>query len=360
MHARPPPEAGPSRLAARAVGSSGRRCRAFAAWSRGVHTRAPTVWPPVTRGAIVRRIRSIIGLVPAAALVVAAVVAATGPSPAGAVPSADLVISQVYGGGGNTGAPYNAGLRRGVQRRRRLAVAGRAVGAVRLGHRHGHVRCVGARGPARRRPRARWLPPRRHDAGRHRKPAARARCHRHHRHVRHGRQGRPGHRHDRARPATAAATRAPPTSWPPSSTSSATARPTSSRRRPPRACPTPPPRSAPPPPGAPTATTTAPTSSPSPRPPHNTASPAEPCGGPPVNTPPSVTPNPFPIQHTAGTTAGYPVVATDDVAVTDVAVDGALPAGITVDAGTPGAVTHDHRDGRRHRRRRRLRRSPSP
>ncbi len=70
--------------------------------------------------------------------------------------------------------------------------------------------------------------------------------------------------------------------------------------------------------------------------PHNTASPAEPCGGPPVNTPPSVTPNPFPIQHTAGTTAGYPVVATDDVAVTDVAVDGALPAGITVDAGTPG------------------------
>ena len=31
--------------------------------------------------------------------------------------------------------------------------------------------------------------------------------------------------------------------------------------------------------------------------------PGEPCGGPPVNTPPSVSPTPFPIQHTAGTTA---------------------------------------------------------
>ena len=144
-----------------------------------------------------------------------------------------------------------------------------------------------------------------------------------------------------------------------SSTSSATAPPTSSRRRPPRPCPTRPPRQ------RTAAARCADTDDNSadfvavaPAP-HNTASPAEPCDGPPVNTPPSVTPNPFPIQHTAGTTAGYPVVATDDVAVTDVTVEGALPAGITVDTGTRRAVAHDHGDGRRHRRRPATTPSPS-
>ena len=55
-----------------------------------------------------RRIRTLFGLVPATALLASAVLTTVGPDPAGAVPSPDLVISQVYGGGGNTGAPYNA------------------------------------------------------------------------------------------------------------------------------------------------------------------------------------------------------------------------------------------------------------
>src|SRR5688572_20505596 len=56
----------------------------------------------------VRRIRTIFGLVPAVALLATAVAATIGPDPAGAAPSPHLVVSQVYGGGGNSGAPYNA------------------------------------------------------------------------------------------------------------------------------------------------------------------------------------------------------------------------------------------------------------
>ena len=73
--------------------------------------------------------------------------------------------------------------------------------------------------------------------------------------------------------------------------------------------------------------------------PHTTASPAEPCDAePPADTPPVVTSSPFPVQHTAGTTAAYPIVVTDDVSVTGVSVGGTLPAGMTVDPGTPGAT----------------------
>ncbi|MET0578319.1 MAG: ExeM/NucH family extracellular endonuclease, partial [Ilumatobacteraceae bacterium] len=73
-----------------------------------------------------------------------------------------------------------------------------------------------------------------------------------------------------------------------------------------------------------------------PAPRSSTATPTPCDGAPPVNTPPAVSPNPFPIEHPGGTTATYPIAVTDDVSVTTVAVDGALPAGVTIDTGTPG------------------------
>jgi len=47
-------------------------------------------------------------LVAAVVAVLAVPLAVVAASPASAVPSPDLVISQVYGGGGNSGAPLNA------------------------------------------------------------------------------------------------------------------------------------------------------------------------------------------------------------------------------------------------------------
>src|SRR5262245_28757160 len=44
----------------------------------------------------------------ASALLAVPAIAAAGPGVAEALPSPDLVISQVYGGGGNSGAPFNA------------------------------------------------------------------------------------------------------------------------------------------------------------------------------------------------------------------------------------------------------------
>jgi predicted extracellular nuclease len=72
--------------------------------------------------------------------------------------------------------------------------------------------------------------------------------------------------------------------------------------------------------------------------PGNSAGSPTPCDGPPANTPPSVTSDPFPIQHTAGTTVDHALVVTDDVSVVDVVVAGPLPDGITVDTGTAGAT----------------------
>ena len=53
--------------------------------------------------------------------------------PAAAV-SPDVVISQVYGGGGNSGAPYNAESS-SCPTRCHAGLAGRALGAVRQRHR---------------------------------------------------------------------------------------------------------------------------------------------------------------------------------------------------------------------------------
>src|SRR5262245_545526 len=53
-----------------------------------------------------RRITAV--LATALAVPVAVTVATGATAPAGAAPSPDLVISQVYGGGGNSGAPLNA------------------------------------------------------------------------------------------------------------------------------------------------------------------------------------------------------------------------------------------------------------
>jgi uncharacterized protein len=58
--------------------------------------------------------------------------------------------------------------------------------------------------------------------------------------------------------------------------------------------------------------------------------------GGPANTPPSVTPNPFPIAHAPGTTASYPLTATDDSEVASVTVDSALPEGISLQIDPPG------------------------
>jgi predicted extracellular nuclease len=69
--------------------------------------------------------------------------------------------------------------------------------------------------------------------------------------------------------------------------------------------------------------------------PRSTATPLTPCG-PVQNTPPSITPNPFTITHPLGTTASYPVVATDDVSVATVTVDSTVPSGVSIDTGTPG------------------------
>ncbi len=70
--------------------------------------------------------------------------------------------------------------------------------------------------------------------------------------------------------------------------------------------------------------------------PRNSASPLQPCPTEPANTPPTVTPNPLAIEHRSGTAASYTLQASDDVTVADVAVDGSLPAGITLDPGVPG------------------------
>ena len=283
-----------------------------------------------------RRIRSIIGLVPAAALVVAAVVATAGPAPAGAVPSADLVISQVYGGGGNTGAPYNADfieVFNGGDAPRSLAglsvqyasatgtgtfgasglVALPAVDLAPGGYLLVGM-TAGATGSPLPAPDATGTIAMSGTAGKVALVTGTAAlpC------------------NGGSDPCTADELAAIvdlvgygtanffETAPAPGLSNTTAAQRTAAAR-----CADSDDNSA-------DFVAVAPA-------PRNTASPAEPCGGPPVNTPPSVTPNPFPIQHTAGTTAGYPVVATDDVAVTDVAVDGALPAGITVDAGTPGA-----------------------
>ena len=71
-----------------------------------------------------------------------ALVAALAPvAPAQAL-SADVVISQVYGGGGNTGATYTQRLRRAVQPRPVHGVTGGDVRAVRQFDGHRKLRCL--------------------------------------------------------------------------------------------------------------------------------------------------------------------------------------------------------------------------
>jgi uncharacterized protein len=282
----------------------------------------------------VRRIRSIIGLVPVAALLASAVVAATGPSPAGAA-SPDLVVSQVYGGGGNSGAPFNADfveLFNGGDTARSLGGLSvqyaSATGTGNLGA-SGLVALPAVDLPpggsllVGMTPGATGAPLPTPDATGTIAMAAAA-----------GKVAlvtgttplpcnggsTPCGPDDLARIVdlvgygTANFFETAPA---PTLSNTTAAQRTAAAR-----C-------------ADTDNNSVDFVAVAPAP-HNSASPAEPCDGPPVNTPPSVSPNPFPIQHTAGTTAGYPVVATDDVAVTDVTVDGALPAGITVDTGTAG------------------------
>ncbi len=128
-------------------------------------------------------------LPPIAALVATLILAA----PAAAA-SPDVVISQLYGAGGNSGAPVTNDFvelfNRGTAARER----GRLVGPVRLRRRD----LVGQHGAARRDDRAR--PPLSDRAlGRiQRHAAARARPQRHDRHERHERQGRARHEHHAA------------------------------------------------------------------------------------------------------------------------------------------------------------------
>jgi predicted extracellular nuclease len=283
----------------------------------------------------VRRIRTIFGLVPVAALLAAAVVATVGSSPAGAAPSPDLVISQVYGGGGNTGAPYNADfieVFNGGDAPRSLAglsvqyasatgtgtfgAAGLvALPAVDLAP-GGYLlvgMTPGATGSPLPAPDATGTIAMSGTAGKVALVTGTA----------------PLPCNGGSDPCTAdelaaivdlvgygganffEGAPAPLLSNTTAAQRTAAARCTDTDVN------------------ATDFAAVAPA-------PHTTASALEPCGGPPVNTPPTASPNPFPIQHTAGTTAGYPIVATDDVAVTDV-VAGPLPAGVTVDTGTPGA-----------------------
>ncbi len=69
--------------------------------------------------------------------------------------------------------------------------------------------------------------------------------------------------------------------------------------------------------------------------PRNSATALAPCGTP-GNTPPTLTPNPFSITHTAGTTASYTATAADDVTVAGVTVDSALPLGVSIAVSPPG------------------------
>ncbi|MET0325903.1 MAG: ExeM/NucH family extracellular endonuclease [Ilumatobacteraceae bacterium] len=67
--------------------------------------------------------------------------------------------------------------------------------------------------------------------------------------------------------------------------------------------------------------------------PGTSASPVTPCGG---NAAPTITTDPFPILHPTGTTASYQLVVADDVTIADVIVDEPLPIGVTIDTGTDG------------------------
>ena len=116
-------------------------------------------------------------------------------APAGAVPSPDLVISQVYGGGGNAGAPLNADFVELFNRGTAPAALdgmsvqyASATGTGNFGATGALVALPAVDVPAG----GRFLVgmTRRRQRGR----PARARRHRHDRHERHGRQGRPGHR----------------------------------------------------------------------------------------------------------------------------------------------------------------------
>ncbi len=152
--------------------------------------------------------------------------------PAGAV-SPNLVVSQVYGGGGNTGATFTDDFIEIFNRGTTTAStpdglsstpAQRAPGTSAL--RRSHHRAAGDRRrsrPVRARPggieRCRWVAA--SDAGRHG-------CHSH-QHVWNGRKGRAGHAIRRLSAATEARRRATRRSWRASSILSGTARRTSSR-----------------------------------------------------------------------------------------------------------------------------------
>ena len=110
-------------------------------------------------------------------LLTAALVAGTllAAAPANAAPSPDIVISEVYGGGGNAGATLHERLRRALQPRHRDGPARRLVGPVRQRDRHGNcVRRLPPRG-ARARPPASAYLIQRSDGGRRAARPARAR-----------------------------------------------------------------------------------------------------------------------------------------------------------------------------------------
>ena len=131
-----------------------------------------------------------------AGLALAAAILLGGASPGSAAPSSGIVVNEVYGGGGNSGATYTNDF---IELRNRGTAAvslDRLVGAVPLGQRRprpGRSRSSAARSRA-----GGHLPGRRGGGRRRHAAPAHPAGHRHDRDVGHGRHGRAGQRHDGA------------------------------------------------------------------------------------------------------------------------------------------------------------------